>query len=31
VLVQKPFTKSTLLQKVRETLDPQVADSLTRK
>jgi PAS domain S-box-containing protein len=30
-LVQKPFTKNTLLQKVRETLDSQVADSLTRK
>jgi PAS domain S-box-containing protein len=31
VLVQKPFTKSTLLQKVRETLDSQVANSSTRK
>jgi len=30
-LVQKPFTKSTLLQKVRETLDAQVANPLTRK
>jgi|HubBroStandDraft_6_1064221.scaffolds.fasta_scaffold00583_2 two-component system cell cycle sensor histidine kinase/response regulator CckA len=30
-LVQKPFTKSTLLQKVRETLDSQVANPLTRK
>jgi PAS domain S-box-containing protein len=31
VLVQKPFTKATLLRKVRETLDAQVADSLTSK
>jgi two-component system cell cycle sensor histidine kinase/response regulator CckA len=31
MLVQKPFTKSTLLQKVRETLDSQVANPLTRK
>jgi CheY-like chemotaxis protein len=31
VLVQKPFTKSTLLRKVRETLDCQVANSFTRK
>jgi PAS domain S-box-containing protein len=31
VLVQKPFTKNTLLQKVRETLDSQPANSLTRK
>jgi CheY-like chemotaxis protein len=31
MLVQKPFTKSTLLQKVRQTLDSQVANSLTRK
>ena len=30
MLVQKPFTKSTLLQKVRQTLDSQVADSLAR-
>jgi two-component system, cell cycle sensor histidine kinase and response regulator CckA len=31
VLVQKPFTKRTLLQKVRETLDSQVPDSSMRK
>jgi PAS domain S-box-containing protein len=31
VLVQKPFTKSTLLRKVRETLDSQVVNSFTRK
>jgi CheY-like chemotaxis protein len=31
VLVQKPFTKRTLLQKVRKTLDSQVANSFTRK
>ncbi len=31
MLVQKPFTKNTLLQKVRQTLDSQVANSLTRK
>jgi len=31
VLVQKPFTKRTLLQKVRETLDSQVANSSMRK
>jgi two-component system, cell cycle sensor histidine kinase and response regulator CckA len=31
VLVQKPFTKRTLLRKVRETLDSQVANSFTRK
>jgi CheY-like chemotaxis protein len=31
VLVQKPFTKSTLLRKVRETLDSQVANSFTPK
>jgi len=31
VLVQKPFTKTTLLRKVRETLDSQVANSFTRK
>jgi len=31
VLVQKPFTKRTLLQKVRETLDSQVANSSPRK
>jgi PAS domain S-box-containing protein len=31
VLVQKPFTKATLLRKVRETLDAQVADSLASK
>lgn len=31
ILVQKPFTKNTLLQKVRETLDSQVANPLTRK
>lgn len=30
MLVQKPFTKNTLLQKVRETLDSQVPDSLTQ-
>jgi PAS domain S-box-containing protein len=30
-LVQKPFTKSTLLRKVRDTLDSAVANSLTRK
>jgi len=31
LLVQKPFTKRTLLRKVRETLDSQVANSSTRK
>ncbi|HSY99338.1 MAG TPA: PAS domain S-box protein [Terriglobales bacterium] len=31
ILVQKPFTKNTLLQKVRETLDAQIANPLTRK
>ncbi len=31
VLVQKPFTKRTLLRKVRETLDSQVANSSARK
>jgi two-component system, cell cycle sensor histidine kinase and response regulator CckA len=31
ILVQKPFTKRTLLQKVRETLDSQVPHSSTRK
>jgi len=31
VLVQKPFTKRTLLQKVRETLDSQVANPSPRK
>ena len=31
ILVQKPFTKNTLLQKVRETLDSQVTNPLTRK
>ena len=31
VLVQKPFTKRTLLQKVREMLDSQVPDSSMRK
>jgi PAS domain S-box-containing protein len=30
VLVQKPFTKATLLRKVRETLDSQLTNSLTR-
>jgi two-component system cell cycle sensor histidine kinase/response regulator CckA len=30
VLVQKPFTKATLLRKVRETLDSQLTTSLTR-
>lgn len=30
MLVQKPFTKNTLLQRVRETLDSQVPDSLTK-
>jgi two-component system, cell cycle sensor histidine kinase and response regulator CckA len=31
ILVQKPFTKRTLLKKVRETLDSQVPHSSTRK
>jgi two-component system, cell cycle sensor histidine kinase and response regulator CckA len=31
ILVQKPFTKRTLLQKVRETLDSQVPHSSPRK
>jgi two-component system cell cycle sensor histidine kinase/response regulator CckA len=31
LLVQKPFTKSTLLRKVRETLDSQVTNSFARK
>jgi PAS domain S-box-containing protein len=31
ILVQKPFTKNTLLQKVRETLDSQIANPLTPK
>jgi PAS domain S-box-containing protein len=31
ILVQKPFTKNTLLQKVRETLDSQVTNPITLK
>jgi len=31
ILVQKPFTKNTLLQKIRETLDAQIANPLTPK
>lgn len=31
LLVQKPFTKATLLRKVREALDAQLANSLARK
>ncbi|MGB2589881.1 MAG: PAS domain S-box protein [Candidatus Acidiferrum sp.] len=31
LLVQKPFTKATLLRKVRETLDSQVANPVLRK
>ena len=31
LLVQKPFTRNVLLQKIRETLDSQEADSLLRK
>jgi len=30
-LVQKPFTKATLLRKVREALEPKVANSFSRK
>jgi len=30
-LVQKPFTKTTLLHKVREALEPQLANSVSRK